>query len=100
MEALEVSNLGRVASLDQSLKAFLDERSQPAAEHRLLAKKITFGFFFEGRLQNARARRSDPIGIAERVFVGAAAGILMNCQQGRHASAFCIDAPQQMPRAL
>src|SRR6267378_2035483 len=40
MQALKVSNLGGVAGLDQRLESLLDQRSQPAAKHRLLAEQI------------------------------------------------------------
>src|SRR5882672_571389 len=98
--ALKVRNLGSVARFHQRLKALLDQRSQSAAEHGLLAEQVALGFFLESRLEHAGAGRADAVSVAERVFVSASARVLMNRQQRGHASALRIHAAHQMAGAL
>ena len=89
-----------ISSFDERLKTFLHQGSQSAAEHRLLAEQIAFGFLFECRLENAGSGGSDSIRICQRQFVRAATRILMNCNQGRHATAFRIHAAHEMAGAF
>jgi hypothetical protein len=100
MQALEIGDLGRVAGFHQRLESLLDQRSQPAAQHRLLAEQIAFGFFLECGLQHARAGRANAMRISQRVFVRSLARILLDRDQRRHAAPFGIHPPQQMARAL
>src|ERR1700728_787410 len=100
VQTLEIGNLRRVAGFHQRLEAFLDQRSQPAAQHRLLAEKIALGFFLEGGLQHARARGADAMRVSQRVLVSPLAGILLNRNQRRHAAPFAINSPQQMTGTL
>src|ERR1035437_9120667 len=100
MDALEVGNLGSVAGRDQRLESFLHQRSQAAAEHRLFAEQVAFGFFFKGGLQHTGAGRTDAVRIAEREFARASAGILVNGQQRGDAAALGIDAAHQVTRTL
>ena len=57
--ALDVGNLGRIASLDQQREALVHQRHQPTTQHRLLAEEIAFGFGSETRLDESAARAAD-----------------------------------------
>ena len=66
VQALEVGDFRLVARLDERLESGLDERADAAAQHRLLAEQIGFGFFGERRLDDARARDADALGVRQR----------------------------------
>ena len=100
VQAFEISNLGCVARFHQRFESLLDERSQAAAEDRLLAEQVALSFFLESGLQHAGAGRSDAMCVCETEFVSVSAGILMDRQQRWHTAAFAINAADQMSRAL
>ncbi len=100
VQAFEIGDLRSVSGLDQRFESLLDQRRQPAAEHRLLAEQIALGFFLESRLQNARAGRPDAVRISQRQFVRVAAGILLDRDQRRHSAPFGVHAAHQMPGTL
>ena len=66
----------------------------------MLTEQIAFSFLAESCLQHSRSRRADAVRITERKLVSASAGVLMNREQRRHASALRIHAAQQVPRTL
>ena len=100
MEALEVGALGLIASLDQRVKASLDERADAAAEHRLLAEEVGFGLFLEGRLQNSGAGAADALQVAEAEGVRLAGGVLMDGDQSWDAAALGEDLADAMAGGL
>src|SRR5580658_1706860 len=100
MQALEISNLRRVPGLDQRLESLLNQRRQPAAQHRLLAEQVALSFFLESSLQHSRARRANAVCISQREFMRMPARILLNRNQRRHSAPFGINTPHQMPRTL
>src|SRR4030095_4580644 len=59
VHALGVGHLGLVASLDQRLKASLDQRRDAAAQYRLLAKQVGLGLLGEGGQQHAGLGRAN-----------------------------------------
>ena len=56
MQALEVCDLGLVASLNQRLEAVHHQLARATAQHCLLAEEIGFGLFSEGRLDATGAK--------------------------------------------
>ena len=96
VQALEVRHLRLLSGLHQRLEAFLDQRRQTAAQHRLLAEQVALGFFLESGLQNAGASRPDAIARRHRAHSWARPrGILMNGQQctARHGPRYKCAAP-------
>ena len=63
VEALEVRDLGLVASLDERVESGLDQVGQAAAEHDLLAEEVGLGLLGERRLDDAGARAADAPGV-------------------------------------
>src|SRR5438477_11081503 len=100
MQALKVSNFGRVAGLDQRLESLLDQRSQPAAQHRLLAEQIALSLFLERSLQHARTSRANTVRVGQRVLMRPPARILLDGNQRRHAAPFAVYPAQEMPGTL
>src|ERR1700689_69396 len=100
MQAFKISNLRSVPSLDQRLESLLDQRSQTAAQHSLLAEQITLGFFPERILQHAGACRANSMRIRQSKLVRPLARVLADRDQRRHAATLGINTPQQMPRRL
>ncbi|HET9387630.1 MAG TPA: hypothetical protein VFO67_21020 [Gemmatimonadales bacterium] len=90
VETFEVRHLGRVPGFGQRLEAGLNQRRHAAAQHRLLAEQVGFGFFGERRGEDARARATDPGRIRERVLERLAAGVLVHGDEARHAAAGLI----------
>src|SRR5207253_4055178 len=66
----------------------------------LFSEQITLRLFFESGLQNSGAGRANSVGVAKRVFPGAATGILVDGKQGRNAAALRINTAQQMTGTL
>ena len=64
---------GLVAGLGQGLEAGLDQRGDAAAEHGLLAEEVRLGLLREGRLDDARPRAADALGVGERASARLAA---------------------------
>ena len=57
--ALEVRELGRIASLGQGLKASLHEFNEAAAKNSLLTEEVFLGLLREGRLDDAGTGTAD-----------------------------------------
>ena len=85
--ALEVSELGRIASLGQGLEARLDQLDEAAAEHGLLTEEILLGLLLEGGLDDAGAGTADAPAVGERDVPGVAGGVLGHAGQVGHAGA-------------
>ena len=100
VQALEVREGGIVAGFHQRLEAGLHQRREAPAEHRLLAEQVGLGLGREGRLQDARARASQPGGVRPGELGGVAAGVLMNGVQGRHPAPGDELLAHPVPRGL
>src|SRR5437868_12819212 len=100
MQAFEVSDLRLITGLDQRFKSFFDQRRQSTAEHCLLPEQVALGFLFERSFENACACRTDSVRVRQRVFVRPPARILLNGEQGRHATSFAINTSQQVTGTL
>ena len=100
MQHFEVCKLRLVTSLDQCLKASLDQRGGAAAEDGLLAEEVGLGLFGEGGLEHSGAGAADAFGVAQREREGVAAGILLDGYERGHAAAFGEDLADAMAGGL
>src|SRR5438132_13853448 len=87
MQALEVGELWRVAGTDQNLKSVANKRGCSATEHRLLAKKISLGFFTEGGFDYSCTRTTDGLCPCHCRRAGATGEILFECDERGYATA-------------
>ena len=62
---LEVGDLGLVASLNEGFEAGLDQVRDATAQHGLLTEQVGFGFFGEGRLDDAGAGGTQALGVCQ-----------------------------------
>ncbi len=72
VQAFEIRHLGRVARFNQGLVSGPDQFGQPAAQHRLLAEQVGFGFFLEAGFDNRGASATDRRPISQSHFSGIA----------------------------
>ena len=100
VEALEIGHLGPVAGRRQRLEAGLDERGDPAAEHRLLPEQVGLGLLAEARLDDAGPGTADARGVGQRVRQRLPARVLVDRHEARHAAAALELAPDQVSRRL
>ncbi len=98
MQALEVRDLRLIASFDERLEPGLDQRTDAAAEDRLLAEEIRFGLFRERRLDDAGARDADGLAVGQRQVAGLAADVLVDRDQRRRAGTLDKELANAMPR--
>ena len=98
VQTLEISDLGLVASLDERIKPRADQLGQPAAQHHLLAEQVGLGLLAEGRLNDSGPAAANPLGIGQADLVRAASGVLVHCQQTRHATPLLVHAAHQVSR--
>ena len=87
MQALEVGQLWRVSGTDQNLKSVANKRGCSATEHRLLAKKISLGFFTEGGFDYSCTRTTDRLCPCHCRRAGAPGEILFDCDERGYAPA-------------
>src|SRR6267143_5502272 len=87
MQAFEVSQLGRVSGPDQNLKSVANKRGCAAAEHGLLTKKGSLGFFPEGCVDYSRACATDRFRPGHCRRASASGKIVFNRHEGGHAPA-------------
>ena len=100
MQALEISDFWLIPGVDQRVEGRLDERRDTATENDLLTEEIGFGFFLEGRFDDASFGRPEPLRIGETRFAGMTSGVLVNCDQCRDANTFLVELAHAMTRAL
>src|ERR1044071_10221101 len=100
METLEIGELRLIAGFHQSFKSFFNQFDGSAAENHLFSKKISFRFFFEGRLKNTSPRGADALAKSQRAVGGMARHILFDGEKSGRASAFFIGSSHQMSRAF
>ena len=78
MNTLKVGHLRRIAGINQGFVAGLNQSRQPAAQNRLLAKKVRFGFILEGSFDHGGPRPADSAGIGQADFLRVTGRILMD----------------------
>ena len=100
MQTLEVRHLGRVPGLHQRFEPGLDERRGAAAEHRLLAKQIGFGFLAERCLDDASAAGANGGGIGQRNVLGEARRVLGNRNEARHTATLRVSRTHRVTRTF
>src|SRR3546814_16659877 len=66
----------------------------------MLAEQIGFAFLAEVGFDDPRPAAADAAGISERDIMRVAAGILIDCDQARHAAAADLSAAHGMARTL
>src|SRR5208282_121836 len=70
VQALEVSNVGLIAGIDQSFESGKNQLAGATAQDCLLSKKIGFCFFLEGGLQHSSPGAADGMGIGKSSLEG------------------------------
>ena len=100
MQRLEVRALGLVAGLDEGLVAVADQLDETAAQHDLLAEQIGLGLFLERRVEHARARAADALGVRERGLLGLARRVVVHRDEARHAAALVVGAAHEVTGTL
>ena len=100
VNALEVSVLRSVASLDQSLKASLHQLADAAAEDSLLAEQVGLGLGLEGGLEDAGTAAADAAGICQSDVHSLAGSVLLNADQIRNAVTLEVLGTNGVARAL
>ena len=100
MEALEVCHLGRIARLDEHLKARLHQLADTAHEDALLTEKILLRLIAERRLQYAGTRCAKAACIGEREIEALARLVLFDGEYGRNARALLERAADEVTGAL
>src|SRR6185437_11887333 len=96
MQALKVSDLRLISSLDQRFKSSFDQRAHSTAENSLLAKQIGFGFLGKSGLDHSGARAANSARVGERQGFSIAARVLMDGQQSRRSATFDKDLAHAM----
>ena len=81
VQALEISDLGLIASLDERVEPGADQLGQTAAQHHLLAEQVGLGLLAESRLNNAGPATANPLGIGQAELVRPSRSILVHSQQ-------------------
>ena len=100
VQALEVGEGRIVAGLHQRLESGLHQRGEATAQHRLLPEQVGLGLRREGRLEDARARASQPRRVRPGELRRAAAGVLVHPVQRRHAASGHELLAHPVPRGL
>src|SRR5208282_712716 len=67
VQTLEIGDLWRVPGLDQRFESLLDQRGQPSAQYRLLAKQIALRLFLKCGLQHASSCRPNAVRVGQRI---------------------------------
>ena len=97
---LEVGELGLVAGLRQGLEARLDQRGDPAAEHRLLPEEVGLGLLGKGGLQHAGASAADASGVGQSAGAGRAGRVLVHGEEAGDTLAVGVGPPDQVAGPL
>jgi hypothetical protein len=100
VQALEVRRLRLVPGLDEGVEARLDQRRHATAEHRLLAEEVGLGLLVERRVEDAGPGRAEGVGVREGEVVRLAAGILLDGDQRRDATALGVGPTDEVAGAL
>ncbi len=88
MQAFEVGHFRLITGFHEGFKAHADQFDQAAAENSLLAEEVGFALFLEVGFDDARTTATDGGAVGQADFEGFAGGVLVNCDQARHAAAF------------
>ena len=100
MNALEVSVLRSVASLNQSLKASLHQLANAAAEDSLLTEQVGLGLGLEGGLEDAGTAAADTAGICQSDVHSLAGSVLIYASQIRNTLTLFVCTTNDVTRAL
>ena len=98
--ALEVRELGRIASLSQGLKASLHKLNEAAAKDSLLAEEVFLGLLRESRLNDAGTGTADAPAIGHGDIPRIASSVLSDACEVRHARALGELTAHNVARAL
>ena len=85
VHALKIRHLRWITRVHQGLISRLDQGREPAAQDRLLAKKISLGFIFKGSFNDRRPSTAQGLGIGQPHLLGIAGWILMYGEKTGHA---------------
>ena len=97
---LEVGDLRLVTSLDQGLKASLDQVGDATAQDGLLAEQVGLGLLGEGRLDDAGAGAADALRVRQSQLPGLAGSVHLDGDDIRGALALHVGLADLMAGAL
>ena len=100
VHAFEIGHFRRVAGLDQGFVGGLNQRRQPAAQHRLFAEQVGLALLAEGGADDPGPPAADRRRVGEPDVVGVAGGVLVDGQQHRHPGAALVFGAHRMAGAL
>src|SRR3954470_13796663 len=88
MQTFEVGHLRLIPSFDQRFITSLNQCRESAAENRLFAEQVRFGFFFESSFDHTRAGAADALGPGQRDLLRILPRILIDRDQSGNTFAF------------
>ena len=97
MQTFKIRHFWGIPCLYQSLKAGLHQCSRTTAKYSLLAKKIRFCFFTEGRFDNASTATAIARRVRQRNTLSLPSGVLGNRDQTGNATARYIRRTDGVP---
>src|ERR1051326_8913611 len=100
MQALEVCNLRLISRFDQNLKCGFYKGAHAPAQNGLFAEEITFRLFLKRRLYHARSEIPRRPCVSQRVLLGLARCVLVNCKKSRHGNPFYEKFTHTMARTF
>ena len=100
MQALEVRHFRRVACFHEGLKARHDQVRDTATKNSLLTEQVGFTLFLEGGFDDTGAAATIGRSVGQGDVLRVARGILINRNQGRHASTLEVLGADEVTGAL
>ena len=100
MNALEVSVLGIITSLNQCLESSLHQGSNTAAEYALLTEQVGLSFALECGIKHASSGAADASCVSKTDVVCSAGSVLIYSDQAGNTSADLVLGTYSVARAL
>ena len=100
VHAFEISHFGLITRFDEGFETRLDEVADAAAKNGLFAEEVGFGFFFEGRLDDAAASSADSLSISKTNRLFAIAAFVVESDEAGDAAAFDVFGANEVTRTL
>ena len=100
VQAFVIGHFGLIAGFHQGFPTGLHQFGGTAAQHRLFAEQIGFGFFLEAGLDCVLTRTANAGAVSQCQLLGLAALVLMHRIHRRHTTADFIFTAHQSTRAL
>ena len=100
MATLEVCHLRLVACFHQGVESSLDQGGYTTTKHSLLTKEVGLCLFLECGFKDTCTTCTKTLCISKCYILGIAAGILVDCNQGRNTLAFLELGADRVARTL